>query len=157
MRGLFLLATIATVPGSPHSTPAHPDFSGTWVLDVSKSEGNSLPTSATLKVTQSDKSMTLERTESQNGTTGRITDTYMLDGSPSKNTRNAFGTTIDFNSTVAWSEEVLVITTRWTFDGRSFESTDLYSLSDDRKLLTIAKEALINGAPLTMRQVYTKQ
>jgi len=154
---LSLLATIATVPGSLRSTPAHPDFSGIWSLDVSKSEGSSLPTSASLKVTQGDKLMTLERTESQNGATGRVTDTYMLDGSPSKNTRTAFGTTIDFNSVAAWNEDTLVITTSWTFDGRSFVATDLYSLSGNKKLLIIAKQALINGVTLSMRQVYAKQ
>ena len=67
----MLAATIAAIPFGRGTTAAraHPDFTGTWTLDPAKSEGPMVPTSATLKVTQDEKSMKVERTTTAMGMT----------------------------------------------------------------------------------------
>jgi hypothetical protein len=153
---MLMLTTLAAVRGRPNRL-AHPDFTGTWTLDVSKSEGTMLPTSATLKVTQTDKSLTIERATTAMGMTRSGTATYALDGSPSKNTVNANGTNIEFNSTAAWSDDVLVIKTTADFGGGSFVGTERYSLSEDKKTLTIANEASVSGQSMSGKQTFVKQ
>ena len=155
---LLLAATVAVVPSKRATfSRAHPDFTGSWTLDPAKSEGPMVPTSATLKVTQDEKSMKVERTTTAMGMTRSATATYALDGSPSKNTVSANGQNIDFNSTAEWSDNVLVIKTTADFGGGSFSGTERYSLSDDKKTLTIASDATIAGQTATGKQTFIKQ
>jgi len=155
----ILAATIAAIPFGRGTTAAraHPDFTGAWTLDPAKSEGPMVPTSATLKVTQDEKSMKVERTTTAMGMTRSGTATYALDGSPSKNTVNANGQSVDFNSTAEWNDNVLVIKTTADFGGGAFAGTERYSLSDDKKTLTIASEATIAGQSVAGKQTFVKQ
>jgi hypothetical protein len=154
-----LAATIAVVPFAHGVAPsrAHPDFSGTWALDPAKSEGPMLPTSATLKITQDEKSMKVDRTVTAMGTTASTTSTYALDGSPSKNMVSGNGRSVEFNSTAEWSENVLVIKTAADFGGNAFSGTERYTLSDDKKTLVIAGEASIGGQSVNTKQTFVKQ
>jgi hypothetical protein len=157
----MLAATIAALPvgGGRGVTPtrAHPDFSGTWTLDPAKSEGPMIPTSATLKITQDEKSMKIERTVTMMGATQSRTSNYALDGSPSKNTISGNGQSVDFNSTAAWSDNVLVIKTTGDMGGNPFTGTDRYSLSDDKKTMVIAGELSIGGQSVNTKQTFVKQ
>jgi hypothetical protein len=155
----MLAATVAAIPfgRGTIAARAHPDFTGTWTLDPAKSEGPMVPTSATLKVTQDEKSMKVERTTTAMGMTRTGTATYALDGSPSKNTVSANGQSVDFNSTAEWSENVLVIKTTADFGGGAFSGTERYSLSDDKKTLVIASEATIGGQSVAGKTTFAKQ
>ena len=152
---ILAMTTAAAAPSAP--ARAHPDFSGTWTLDVSKSEGAMLPTAATLKVTQTEKSIVVERTTTAMGMTRSGTSTYALDGSPSKNTVNANGANVDFNSTAAWDDNVLVIKTTADFGGGSFAGTERYSLSEDKKTLVIASDVSLAGQSMSGKQTFVKQ
>jgi len=155
----MVAATIAAMPFGRGLTPAraHPDFTGAWTLDPAKSEGPMIPTSGTLKVTQDEKSMKVERTTTAMGMTRSGTAIYALDGSPSKNTVSANGQSIDFNSTAEWSDNVLVIKTTADVGGGAFAGTERYSLSDDKKTLVIASDASIGGQSVTGKQTFVKQ
>lgn len=135
---------------------AHPDFSGAWNLDVSKSEGPMTPTSATLKVTQTDKAVTVDRTVNAQGMTQSRTSVYNLDGSTSKNTVNAMGTNIEFSSTVEWNGDVMVVKTTAPI-GPGFSSTEKWTLSDDKKTLVIAGDAVIGPQTVSSKQTFAKQ
>jgi len=135
---------------------AHPDFSGTWNLDVAKSEGPTTPTSGTLKVTQTDKAVTVDRTTTAMGMTRSSTSVYNLDGSTSKNTVNAMGTNVEFSSTVEWSDDVMVIKTTAPI-GPGFSSTEKWTLSDDKKTLVIAGDAVIGPQTVSSKQTFAKQ
>ncbi len=152
-----MLATVAAVRGPRLPVPAHPDFSGTWNLDVAKSEGPMLPTSATLKMTQSDKTLTIERTTTAMGMTRSGSSTYNLDGSPSKNTVSANGAQVEFNSTAEWSDNVLVVKTTADVGVGKFSGTERYSLSDDKKTLVINSESAIGAQSFSAKQTFAKQ
>ena len=159
MRQLVPWILVATTAAAAPfvSFHAHPDFSGTWTLDTSKSEGAMVPTSATLKVTQTEKSMVVERTATAMGMTRSATSTYALDGSPSKNTVSANGQSVDFNSTAEWNDNVLVIKTTAEFSGGSFSGTERYSLSDDKKALVVASDVSLGGQSASGKQTFVKQ
>ena len=155
----MLAAAIAVVPAGRGLTAprAHPDFSGTWAMDPAKSEGPMIPTSATLKITQDEKTLKIDRTVTAMGATRSTATSYALDGSPSKNTISANGQSVDFNSTAEWSENVLVIKTSADFGGNAFSGTERYTLSDDKKTLVIAGEASIGGQSVNTKQTFIKQ
>ena len=115
------------------------------------------PTSATLKVTQDEKSMKVERTTTAMGMTRSGTAIYALDGSPSKNTVNAHGHERRFRSTVEWDGDVLVIkTTALILAAARSQGTERYSLSDDKKTLVIASDASIGGQSVTGKQTFVR-
>lgn len=152
------VSTLATLgAAAPRAARhAHPDYSGTWNLDAAKSEGPMNPTSATLKVTQTDKAVTVDRTATASGMTRSSTSVYNLDGSTSKNTVNAMGTNVEFSSTVEWSDDVMVIKTTAPI-GPGFSSTERWTLSDDKKTLVIAGDAAIGPQTMASKQTFAKQ
>ncbi len=116
-------------------------------------------------MTQTVGSMSVEHTITSLGRTSTVTENFMLDGSPSMNTWNtdASGSTkIDFKTIAAWSENVLVTTTTWNqalnpYSRTSNSRTAHYSLSDDKKTLTITSTMLVDGRPYSDKLVFVKQ
>jgi hypothetical protein len=115
-----------------------------------------LPTSSTLKVAQTDKALTVDRTATAMGTTRSSTSVYNLDGSTSKNMVDAMGTKIEFSSTLEWNADVLVVKTTAPV-GPGFSSTEKWTLSEDKKTLTIAGEATIGPQSVSTKLVYAKE
>jgi hypothetical protein len=128
-----------------------PDFSGTWTLDQEASgttgggggggRGGGLGQGAMVK--QTGDTLTVERTFGDN----KITSTYKLDGSESKNTMmGRGGEQMEVVSTTKWDGNNLVITTK-TGQG---ESTQVWSLAGN--VLTIET----TNARGTQKRVYKK-
>ena len=129
-----------------------PDFSGTWTLDPAASgmegggggrggRGGLGPGPATVKQTAD--ALTIERTMGDN----KVTTTYKLDGSESKNTMmGRGGEPMEMVSTAKWDGAKLVITTKTGMG----ESTQSWSLAGDA--LTIET----SNARGTQKRVYKK-
>ena len=133
-----------------------PDFSGTWALDPAASgmegggggrggRGGLGPGPATVKQTAD--ALTIERTMGDN----KVTTTYKLDGSESKNTMmGRGGQAMESVSTAKWDGAKLVITSKSDMGGQTFESTQTWSLAGDA--LTIET----SNARGTQKRVYKK-
>ena len=131
-----------------------PDFSGTWTLDPEASGmpaggggggggrgGGGLGQGATVK--QAADTLTVERTFGDN----KITSTYKLDGTESKNMMmGRGGEQMEMVSTAKWDGNKLTITTK-TGQG---ESTQVWSLAGN--VLTIE----VTNARGTQKRVYKK-
>jgi hypothetical protein len=150
MAGLCLACCLAASAAAQGAPAAKADFSGTWVLDASKSEGLPPGVEQTLVVTQQG-----DRVEAQNTTKGPqgeqvIKDAYVLDGQETD-----FAPALVGGGTGKGRR-----TSRWTADGRAFDVTEQatvpgddgeeqikatrrWSLSADAKTLTI--EITLNG------------
>ena len=152
----FLTLALTWAPSVP-AQAAHPDFSGTWVLDSAKSQAPGLPRTSTLSVTQSDTLLTIEQTVS-NATGSRQTKlVYRMDGSPSKNTfPGPGGASIDFNANVEWSGQTLVITTTADLSG-GFKQVERWTVSDGGKQLVVNGDIAVSGQSATAKMVYTKK
>ena len=125
-----------------------PDFSGTWTLDAAASGieaggggRGGLGQGATVKQTAD--TLTVERTFGEN----KITSTYKLDGTESKNTIMARGgQQTEAVSTAKWDGAKLTITTKF---GEN-ENTQVWSLAGD--VLTIES----TGGRGPQKRVYKK-
>jgi hypothetical protein len=130
-----------------------PDFSGTWTLDEAASgapaggggggggRGGGLGMGATVK--QTGDALTVERTFGDN----KITSTYKLDGSESKNTMmGRGGQQMESVSTAKWDGAKLTIVTK----AGENESTQVWSLAGS--VLTIET----TNARGTQKRVYKK-
>jgi len=155
---MFALAALTTPLAAQGSAgAAHPDFVGTWKLDVKKSVGTGLPISMTLTVAKDAKVMTIRKV----GTTemGEQGSTLIvnLDGSPTKNTLTSSGPSVDFNLTGSWDGPVYVVKTKANIGGQSLDQTDRWTLNASRKQLTIATTLVAGGQTKVQTLVFDKQ
>jgi hypothetical protein len=141
-----------------------PDFSGTWTLDPAASEGGAggapggggggggrgggrggLGQGGTVKQTAD--ALTVERTIGEN----KVTSTYKLDGSESKNTMmGRGGQSVESVSTAKFDGQALVITTKMDMGNGPQESTQKWTVSGST--LTIET----TNARGTQKMVYKK-
>ena len=141
-----------------------PDFSGTWTLDPAASEGGAggapggggggggrgggrggLGQGGTVKQTAD--ALTVERTMGEN----KVTSTYKLDGSESKNTMmGRGGQSVESVSTAKFDGQALVITTTMDMGNGPQESTQKWTVSGST--LTIET----TNARGTQKMVYKK-
>ena len=152
-----LLFALATVAAGPVAAQSHPDFSGKWVLDPTKSEGPTVPPSSELNVTQTEKSLTVVRNSP--GPTGPMTSTlvFQLDGAASKNTVGGNGMTVDLNSTTVWDGPALVISTTAPQMQGGFKQTERWSLDDGGKTLRVKGDIAISGQTASVTLVFLKK
>jgi len=135
---------------------APPNLSGTWQLQVDKSDFGMMPgpTSRTDVVDHKEPSLRIKRSlEGPQGPT--TTDlVYAVDGKEWKNE------TPDGNelvSTLKWDGAVLVVTTTITVPQGEAVITDRFSLSTDGKMLTQDRVIAIQGQEITQKMVLARQ
>lgn len=141
MFGVFLALVVVAVAFAQ----GKPNFSGKWTPEqAAAGGGGGRGMASPMTVTQTDKTLTVERTMGEN----TMKTVYNLDGSESKNqTMGRGGETTEQVSVAKWDGNKLVITTK-TANG---ERTQTWSLNGDK--LEIASPG--RGGEMTTR-VYTK-
>jgi len=141
------------------------DYSGTWVINIPKSEFNGAPeytASKRLIITQTEKNVTIIKASvSDAGTDSAATENFAIDDAPFK--------VIDGNkqtrtSTITWTvpRQILTETTHISFPNdpgtEKFQLADTWYLTDNNKTLTIRKVVKVyNGSGYTVIAVYEKQ
>jgi len=134
-----VLSAVAISFAPAQSTPAHPDFSGTWILDLARSDSSSFnPKSAVWTVVQQGDSLVLDRE------TPAIKQhaVYALNGAPHKNTLRLVGVEAEATSTVTWNGAVMVVHTTSHPQDTDLVQTDTWLLRRDGKELWIKREAV---------------
>jgi hypothetical protein len=143
-----------------------PDFSGTWTLDPEASGmaaapgggapggggggggrgmgGGALGNGATVK--QTGDTLTIERTMGDQ----KVTTTYKLDGTESKNTMTTGRGTFESTSTAKWDGNTLIITTKQDMGNGPVETTQRWTVSGS----TLTVES--TNARGTQKRVYKK-
>lgn len=136
-----LLAVAALFVAAPLGAQSHPNLTGTWVLDSSKTQadGNVVPpTSSTYILVQHGDTLTQDSKVSD-GRSGEFTEKmfWLIDGKAWVN-HNAFGTA-DFVSTsqLKWDGPALKIITSFDVEYRKVERSETWTLGSDGKTLTI--------------------
>lgn len=135
-RSTALMLVLALVmPAAGLVAQAKPNFAGKWTLVP---DPNALPggqgrggLGQSITIEQTDKTVTVIAT-TQMGETKAV---YNLDGSETKNPLTFQDNTIDRVSTVKWDGEKLVLNTKYTFDGNTFESVQTWSLDSPGNLI----------------------
>ena len=166
-RVLLLLTLLALIDPFSARAQGKPDFSGTWTLDMSKSEvppgraggggggggGRGMGGPATLSIKQTATELTIEST----GRQGSQTSTYRLDGSESTNPGMRGG---EAKSKTHWDGTTLVTEQTQSMDTPNGEMTitskTVRSLGADGKEMTVVTTANTPMGERTTKLVYTK-
>lgn len=150
---MFVLAFAMTIAGSV-SADVVPDFSGTWVLDVNKSDlGVNNPTvkaqmkKVVLIIKQTTTKLSVERS------TGDVA-VYNLDGSESMNNLPGGGQS---KTTMNWSGNTLVAITISNSMGIDVKQSDVRSLSADGKEMVMKVSLQIPSGERKQTLIFNKQ
>src|SRR5215216_1505354 len=110
MRKLLTLLLAATAIASPLAAQAHPDFSGTWVMDTKTAPQG--VTSLTLTVKQDAKTINIVTDVNTVMGAQKMTSVFNLDGSDSKNSMSGPAGTVESVSVVGWEGASMVVATK---------------------------------------------
>jgi hypothetical protein len=137
------------------SAQQKPDFSGTWKLNVAKSDFGILggPTSRTDVIIHKDPS--LSNSVTAEGAQGKVESkiNYTTDG---KEAVNKIGDR-EIKSTLKWAGSVLVINSKFTYNDADVVGEDNWTLSADGKTLTITRHFTSSLGDADQKFVFEKQ
>jgi hypothetical protein len=141
---------VATVAGAQK-----PDFSGTWTLDPASApaggggRGGGALGNGPATVKQTADALTIDRSMSDS----KVTLTYKLDGTPSRNMMmGPGGQQADSLSTAKWDGSKLTIVTKQEMNGQLTEFTQVWTVENDGSTLTVET----TNARGTQKRVYKK-
>ena len=133
----------------------YPDFSGDWKLNLARSNFGSFPAPSgiTRKITQDGVRLTM--TIVQNGPQGETTNqfTYTTDGKPVTNKVQGG----ESKSTAQWIGDKLMIESSREIQGSTLTQKDIWTLSPDKKTLTIDSRVTVPNGGFDVKQVFEKQ
>ena len=148
---LFALGVLLSVSAAQAKT----SFTGTWKLNVEKSDFGPLPppTSLVDKIDQSESALKINRAQSgQNG--GSASDLgYTLDGQESTNTMRGNPA----KSTAKWDGDALLIETKLKFQDNDVQINDRWTLGEDGKTILIARHLKFAQGEADQKLVMVKQ
>ena len=137
------MRTVLTMIALAGLAAAAPNFSGDWKMNVAKSDFGPLPAPDLLTRSIKHADPALAYTTHQKGAQGDVTTDvkYTTDGKPATNTIN--GT--EAKGTAKWQGEALLIESTRDVQGMQIESKEIWTLSDDKKTLTINSHITVPG------------
>lgn len=154
MTRLFPLMLLALAFGLGQ-IQAKPNFSGTWKVDVNKSDFGPMPApdSQTEKINHQDPDLKMNVSES-----GQMGDlnfdlAYTTDGKECTN--SVAGN--EFKSTLTWDGDNLVIDTKGSFNGNDFTAKDRWTLSEDGKTMTVERHLASAMGEADQKILFEKQ
>jgi hypothetical protein len=157
MRTVSGFAAILAVSMATSSATAQkaPNFTGTWVLAVDKSDFGAMPApqSRTDVIEHNEPGLTIKRTAATPNGPINLTLVYAVDGKPHKNTTPQG----EITSSLKWEGQVLVIESTLDTPNGPAAITDRMSLSADGKTLTQKRAISIQGQDLAQTMILVKQ
>jgi hypothetical protein len=137
---------------------AKPNFTGTWILDVARSDNQS-PAPESIVHVIDHKEPTIKITTRVNYRAGDSTDTLNLttDGREISDTMPAMGTQRDRKLTARWDGGRLLTSMKFDAQGSTMEINDSWALSEDGRVLTLVRVAKNTRGEVTLKTVYNKQ
>ena len=127
---------------------AHPNFTGTWVLDVTKSQSSAaLPSAATWTIVQHGDTLITDRESTIEGV-GAVKSHMVVgfDGKSWKNTLTQPGIgDVEVGMSASWDKTTLVGTMTGTMQETEFVQTGHWTLSADGKSLEVRTSVTVGG------------
>ena len=162
-RILTVATLLASVAIQPAIAQGKTDFSGTWKMNVEKSDpigqgmgggGGGGGTATAVAITQKDGKLLVATTRGDQTTTA----TFNLDGTESVNASMRGGET---KSKATWDGATLVIASESTFNGpngsMTVNSKEVRSLSADGTMMTVVTTRTTPNGEQTTKRVFDKQ
>ena len=155
IRKLLSITFLIALPLVSVFAQGKTDYSGTWKLDVAKSDFGMLPgpTSRTDVITHKDPTLTNHVTTE--GDQGKLdyTVSYSTDG---KEATNTVGERVS-KSTAKWDGNNIVINTKLKFGDADVEIVSTWVLAADGKTLTVSAHITSTMGETDQKLVYEKQ
>jgi len=155
IRKLLLIAFLVALPAASAFAQQKPDFSGTWKLNVAKSDFGALPgpASRTDVITHKEPSLTNDVTAEGAGGKQQYTVKYTTDG---KEVTNQMGPR-EVKSTMKWEGSNLVISSKFMYNDSEVNAQSTWTLSGDGKTLTISTHYASSMGETDQKAVLEKQ
>lgn len=140
-RALTALSLVMLASTPTPAQSSQPDFSGTWTLNIARSDYGPfpLPSRRTDVVEHRERTLKVSRREQTGGGEERV-GVWMCTTDRIECTNTIGGTAL--KSTAGWSDSTLVVTTKTTYQGQEAFLEDRWALSADRRTLTISRHAV---------------
>ena len=152
--GVMLLLAVPAV--AQNGTP---NFSGTWTLDVAKSDFGPAPPPDSVVMVVDHKEPTIKTTTTQKGAQGDATNesTLTTDGKENVNKLRAMGGEQDVRSTTKWNGKKLATARTLEIQGMTISMNDAWELSDDGKVMTIVRTIGTPQGDFTTKMILNKK
>jgi hypothetical protein len=147
-RCLPLAATLVALASPLAAQATHPDFTGTWVLDASKTVVDGPippPPAASYVVVQVGDSLAVDQKMTSQEGEQVAKKVWRVDGKPWANAITYGGVDMVLSSTLSWNGAVLTIHTTSDYQGTPAEQTETWTLGSDGKTLTQSTSTSANG------------
>jgi hypothetical protein len=155
MRKAIVAVLSVTAFATSVVAQSKPNFSGTWTLNVAKSEFGPLPAPDSRTDVIEHNDPTIKDNVTQKGGQGDIVGTinYTTDG---KEVTNQLGPR-EIKSTLAWEGSNLVVNSKLMYNDAEITIKNVWTLSDDGKTLTQNAHITSPMGELDNKMVYEKQ
>jgi hypothetical protein len=150
---------LAATPGAMamvHTGGSHPSLSGSYKLDLAKSNFGQMggPSSGTMTIDDSGASVKID-SDQQGGPMGDMKSSQVLTTDGQESTSTMMGSPV--KNTAQWDGGSLVVNSKTNFQGSDVTIKSTYALSDDGKTLTVKTHAESSMGPFDSTAVYDKQ
>ncbi len=155
IRKLLSIAFLVALTAASAFAQQKPDFSGTWKMNVAKSDFGALPgpDSRTDVITHKEPSLTNEVTAEGAGGKQQYTAKYTTDG---KEVTNQMGPR-EVKSTMKWEGSNLVISSKFMYNDSEVTAQSTWALSADGKTLTVSTHYVSAMGETDQKAVLEKQ
>jgi hypothetical protein len=157
---LFATALVLTLGTSAWAQGAKPNFSGTWNLDTAKSDFGPMPMpeSIVLVIEHKDPDIKINMTQ-KSAEMGELTNERRIttDGKENRNKLRTMMGDQDVVSTTIWNGPGLTSKYTLDFQGNKVDITDSWELSDDGKVLTLARNMKTDQGDAAIKLLFNKK
>ena len=135
-----------------------PDFSGTWKLNVEKSNYGPMPAPTSLEqvIVHKDPDLTVTTKESRPEGDSNNEMKMTTDGKESTNTLKTPQGDLPIKTVLAWEGPVLTSKSKFEIQGMEIGMNGKWTLSEDGKVLTVNSSITTPQGDLDMTQVFEK-
>jgi hypothetical protein len=154
---LALVLALAAPVAASRAQAAHPDFSGTWVLDAAQSDqGRMVPSKLKQVISQTPTEFLVDRTQTMQTGETSMKLKYAFTGT-STNELNIGGNPVPVSTEVTWEADSPVFTSSLKFGDAEIKQVDKWTLSDGGKKLTVNRSFDRGGEVMASKLVLVKQ
>jgi len=152
-------AAILLLAGAGRAQNATPNLSGTWSIDLAKSDFGPAPPPDSVVMVIDHKEPTIKVTNTQKGAQGESVNerTLTTDGKQSTSKLQTPAGEQELKSTAKWSGRTLAIESAMDVQGMTIGLSDSWELSDDGKVITIVRSIKTPQGDFGTRMVFNKK
>jgi len=159
MKSALAAIGLALAVAVTASAQSKPNFSGTWILDVAKSDFGGAPALTSMSHEIQHKGTTIGIATTQKTAQLELVNrrTLTTDGKENTNHLKTSAGDQDVKSTSKWDGPRLLTTMTLDVQGTPASVTDTWELSADARVLTITRSATMPDGSITQKFVFNKQ